>query len=568
MESSLNNLVEGFPANPVASGKFLQRLLLDGPQQFFLEVLPLLRAAPDSPGFYYVLALLHSHNLVLKNLCDPALFTKQESIALAKRMSRVEPLFDMKLARMLLSDEGKPPGSEAEQAVQSVAGMRLLEIIAEISDRGRSLLLAQLLHHSNAQVRSKAALLVGKSTKDVKWVSQQMTETDSRVRANAIEALWGVDSEDCRQVFLNALNDPANRVVGNGILGLYLRGVPAAINSVLTMIAHSDEVFRKTGIWLMGETGDLRFLPVLARLMKDSAPALRPYVFRTFAKLKQKRSRLAAMPALRLHALGAKSLAEGWREIQVIPQSASGQPITGLKATQLALWENNDLILEYDVQPVTEKEPLSIAFAFPRNIEPVETPSIGERALETCLQLKRKADAWMISQYCGVEGVDAPGSTEESTPELRFTVEAGVAGKSIHARPPRRSSAPSLLHAVGSLLPALSRGRGRRHLILLDDGSCPPPDARALQEVVNRAKLAEIVIHGISPRETSWRDLSVKTGGHWLRGPSYDALPELLTGLYAYLMASYQVRYRSDEGAGLRIEVCTDQGLGEVTMRA
>jgi hypothetical protein len=566
MESSLNNLIEGFPANPVASGKFLQRLLLDGPQNFFLEALPLLRAAPDTQGFYYVLALLHSHNLVLKNLCDPALFTKQESIALAKRMSRVEPLFDMKLARMLLSGEGKSPGSQAEQAVQSVAGMRLLEIMAEISDRGRSLLLAQLLHHSNAQVRSKAALLVGKSTKDVKWVSKRMNETDSRVRANALEALWGVESDDCRQVFLDALDDPANRVVGNGILGLYLLGEPTAFHSVLTMIAHSDEVFRKTGIWLMGEMGDLRFLPVLARLMKDSAPALRPYVFRTFAKLKQKRSRLRALPALRLHALGAKSLTEGWREIHVVPQSASGQPITGLRATQVALWENNDLILEYNVRPITEKEPLSIAFAFPRNTEPVETLSLSERALENCLRLKRKADAWMIFQYCHDEGTDVRDRSEDSMPELRFTVDAAVAEKSIHARPPTRASAQSLLHAVGSLLPAMSPGRGHRHLILLDDGSCPPPDARALQEIVDRAKLAEIVIHGISPRETAWRDLCAKTGGQWLMGASYDAVSEILTGLYAFLMASYQVRYRGGEVAGLRIEVCTDQGLGEVTV--
>jgi len=49
-------------------------------------------------------------------------------------------------------------------------------------------------------------------------------------------------------------------------------------------------------------------------------------------------------------------------------------------------------------------------------------------------------------------------------------------------------------------------------------------------------------------------------------GPSYEVVPELLTGLYAYLMASYQVRYRGDEETGLRIEVCTDQGCGEVTV--
>jgi hypothetical protein len=214
----------------------------------------LLRGAPDTPGFYYVLALLHSQNLVLKNLCDPALFTKPESIALAKRMSRVEPLFDMTLA-----------------------GLRLLEIMAETSDRGRSLLLAQLLHHPDLQVRSKAALLVGKSNKDAKWVSQQMSGVDSRVRANALEALWGVESEDCRHVFLDALNDPANRVVGNSIRGLYMLGMPSAIGLILTILAHADDGFRKTGMWLMGEIGDLRFLPVLARSMKESTPALRPY---------------------------------------------------------------------------------------------------------------------------------------------------------------------------------------------------------------------------------------------------------------------------------------------------
>jgi len=47
---------------------------------------------------------------------------------------------------------------------------------------------------------------------------------------------------------------------------------------------------------------------------------------------------------------------------------------------------------------------------------------------------------------------------------------------------------------------------------------------------------------------------------------SYDMVPELLTGLYAYLMASYQVRYRGSEVACIRIEVCTDQGLGGVTV--
>jgi len=568
MDSSLNRLIEGFPANPVASGKFLQRLLLDDPRQFFLDALPVLRSAPDTPGFYYLLALLHSQNLLLKRLCDPALFTKQESISLAKRMSRVEPLFDMKLAKMLLATEAEPGADEAQQQAQNRAGMRLLEIMAEASDRGRSLLLAQLLHHPNPQVRSKAALLVGKSTKDPKWVSQRMNESDSRIRANAIEALWGMESEDCRQIFLDALNDPANRVVGNGVLGLYLLGATEAIGSILTMLAHSDDGFRRTGFWLVGESGDLRFLPVLARMIREATPALRPFVFRAFAKLKQKRSAMAALPALRLQVM-PRSPSEGWKQVELAVLSSTGAPVSGLKATQFALWEKDTLILEYNVRAVTQKEPLSIAFAMPRNTCAPETQGPYERALVDCLELKRKPDAWLVQQYCPSEGPETASLHEDFSSELRFSLDDGPVRKEIQARKSKVSAARSLRCAIGSLIPALSRGRGQRHLILLDDGLSENPDAGHLQPIVEAAKAAEITIHGISPSETAFRDLCAQTEGKWLPAPSEEALHELLTGLYASLMSGYQVRYRGDEApADLRVEVFTEQGLGEATARA
>jgi hypothetical protein len=155
---------------------------------------------------------------------------------------------------------------------------------------------------------------------------------------------------------------------------------------------------------------------------------------------------------------------------------------------------------------------------------------------------------------------------------LRFLVDAASVEESIKTRQPRLSSARDLLHAVRSLITAMSRRRGRRHLIVLDDGSCQPPDAGTLQEIVDAAKMAEITIHGISQRESAWRDLCANTAGQWLLAPSDDAVPELLTGLYGYLTASYQVKYRSEvaqDGApvDLKIEVCTDQGLGEVALR-
>jgi hypothetical protein len=502
MASALHRLVEGFPANPSNSGKLLQRLLLDSPEQFFQDSLPLLRAAPDTQAFYYVLALLHSRNLILRNVCDPALFTKSESVALAKRMGRVEPLFDIKLTKMLLANEGLAPGAEPEQAC---AGIRLLEVIAETSDRGRSLLLAQLLNHASPQVRSKAALLMGKSNKDVKWVSRRMREPDSRVRANAVEALWRVESEDCRQVFESALDDPANRVVGNALLGLYLLGASAAIGLILKMVAHQDQGFRRTAIWVMGETGDLRFLDALSGLMKDSEPPLRPYAFRAFAKLKQKRSRLAALPALWLHAFNRETRPGGWKEMRVAAVSPSG-PVLGLKPTQFALWENSELVLDYNVTPMVEKEPLMIALAF------ASDAGIQREGLENCFRFQRKGDSGLVLPYCA---------------ELDS---AGVADQ---------------------LLASVANSNGKRHLVLLGRESLNAPSAK-VHEIADAARLADVTMHVVDTRSVA-----------------EDSMPEFLASLCAGLTASYQVRYRNEGGVqDLEIEVCTEQGLGEASLPA
>src|ERR1700693_2137437 len=134
MASPLAKLVDSFSANPVVSGKAMRHLLERDSQRFVQDSLPLLQAAPDTPGFGHLLALLQSHDLILKNICDPSFFTTQQSIALAKQLACIEPHFEIKLAKALLSpNAGVTPG-EIERRAQSAAGRRLLEIISAISE--------------------------------------------------------------------------------------------------------------------------------------------------------------------------------------------------------------------------------------------------------------------------------------------------------------------------------------------------------------------------------------------------------------------------------------------------
>ena len=589
MESNLGKLVEGFGTNPIASGKTMRQLVDADPKQFFEESLPLLRTAPDKPGFYYLLALLQSHELILATICDPAMFTVQESIALAKRLVRVEPLFDVKLAKTLLSTETDVTGKEVEQKAQSPKGLRLLEIMAVVSEGSRAPVIAQLLDHPDARVRSKAALLVGKSNKNVNWVKQRMDQQDSRIRANVVEALWGVESDGSRGVFWSALGDPDNRVVGNAILGLYRMGDPATIGLILQMINHPEEDFQKTGVWVMGETGDLRFLPVLARMMAEPTAALRNHVFRAVAKLKQKHSRLAAQRGLKLHAMPGAELPGGFREICVSVLSGAGLTVTGLKPTQFVVREAGELVTAYDVREEMLAVPLSAAFVMPRIVGRTGAQEIYERAFADCMRLKRKSDAWTIVKYllkadaaakAAADEMPAPPESfgQESAaalleepapaPEFRFIVDLASIEDAVSAPGNRAAAVHDIWEAAARLVPALARTRGGRHLILFDDETSDDPDPAGLQDTVHRARMGSIAIHGFG-RRPALRAACSNTGGKYLEVTGPESVPELLESLYAHLTATYHIRYRGQglNVGELKIEVCADRGLGEVTVQ-
>lgn len=307
MGQPLSRIIDGFSRHSVASGRIMRDLLEADREAFFAEALPMLRSPSDAQGVQYLLTLLLLNDLILEPLVDPELFTFAEAVTLAKQLIRLEPMLDTRMIRSLIdsnkADSGSAAdkGAEFEKKIGSAKGIRLLEIMANISDGARILpMMAQLLHHPNTWVRSKAALIVGRGNKNYKWVEQRLTEADPRVRANAIESLWGSDAEGSKNVFWGALTDADNRVVGNALLGLYLQGEIASVPLIFDLTQHEAEDFRSTGVWVMGETGDPRFRSSVARLLSDPGAPVRSSAFRAMAKLKQSQARYAAAPGVQV----------------------------------------------------------------------------------------------------------------------------------------------------------------------------------------------------------------------------------------------------------------------------
>jgi HEAT repeat protein len=103
----------------------------------------------------------------------------------------------------------------------------------------------------------------------IRFFMSYLSHKDDRIRANSIEALASVISEDRLDFFLAYLNDSNNRVIGNAIVALgsapnfdeaYKSFV---INALVDLLQHENENFQLTALYCMGSIQNSDFLALL-----------------------------------------------------------------------------------------------------------------------------------------------------------------------------------------------------------------------------------------------------------------------------------------------------------------
>ncbi len=259
--NTIGQLLEEFAARPVSAGRALGELLVEDRRQFFEAAMEALRCGTRTPAHTHLLNLLIDNDVLPETLADGSRFSLEEAVEYFRHIARMDPLLDAKLARWLLRHlRGEPPPRGA-------AAIRILSILEQtsVADRLRPMLV-QLLRFPDPAIRSKVALLLGRSTRDVRWA---LADPDPRVRANATEALWGSYSKNARQTLWGLARDPNNRVAGNALVGLHRLGEPAAAEELAAMSRHPSAKFRATAAWAMGQTQDGGFVEDLRQLEGD-----------------------------------------------------------------------------------------------------------------------------------------------------------------------------------------------------------------------------------------------------------------------------------------------------------
>lgn len=225
-----------------------------------LAGLALLREAKDTPRARRLIASLMTRGLlgpVCRRIASADAGAAAELLLIASKID----------SRMLHSLAGGGSGPAApslgtDQLAQLVEAVLMLAEYASGVEAGAL----------DGRLRSALALLSGRLSALGRLGDSLFGDPDPRVRANAIESLWGRSDEDAVARFRAALGDSYPRPVANACVGLYLAGRAEAVRELSNMASHPEPRFRAAAAWAMGRTGHSRFLPLLAE-MRSANPA-------------------------------------------------------------------------------------------------------------------------------------------------------------------------------------------------------------------------------------------------------------------------------------------------------
>lgn len=555
--AALAALVRDFDRDPATQRRHITEFLQFEPEVFYQTAMEILKKELDTRAAQYLMALLVHGNLLFRALCDPAL-DRERAIELARHAHRGDPTVDIKLARQL-ADAGA-----LESGVPAGMAERLLEIIDGISD-GRRILpsLMRLLRNDNPFLRSKAVLMIGRSGRSLNWIEKRLQETDTRVRANAIEAMWGIDTAEARQLLEWAAKDSNNRVAGNALVGLYRLGEIAPLAELVKMASHDSPAFRRTAAWAMGETGDPRFSEVLGRMIADSAGGVRKTAFAAVRRVREAGTQVPA--AGEWPVAGSCSPPDprtGQRRLSLAVVTADGHGNPKVQPVQFMLSENGQPVWCYRVTERMPPDPMTVIFLFPRKTDRSGKP--WDQGGLRCLHWKRSTDLWSSIPYSGTEDSPSDGPAGLELPS--FIANASKAAR-IFEETPRRADCTGFWSAVHrALLPGNGAVRGKRHVIVLapDDVDGAADDPLISAAIASRA-LVQVVSTSANP---ALQDFCRRIDGrfHYVRDPS--AIEETVSLAYLSLLSRYEIRYQpACTGAdALKVRVQTSTGWGETTV--
>jgi len=286
VDQPLERLADDGQSDSAVCKRDLRRLLEKDPAGFFQAACRILKESADKAGTEPLLEVLWSSSLLLTSLIDPRLLPLAAATSLARRWVAFDPMVDIKLLQI-----GFPLGEDDAIAPPDMAqARRALEIVSELPPNRHVLLsLAKLLRNLDPYIRSKAALLYARASRNPDWVRKMLAESDARVRANAVEGLWDTSSPLAATLFREAALDPDHRVAANALIGLHRCGeADDVVTDVLGNMARSQNpLARAAAAFAIGQIRMPDCVSMLEHLLRDSDAGVRGQALRSLISVRR-----------------------------------------------------------------------------------------------------------------------------------------------------------------------------------------------------------------------------------------------------------------------------------------
>jgi hypothetical protein len=415
--------------------------------------------------------------------------------------------------------------------------------------------------------------MIGRGGHSVQWLKVRMAQADPRIRANAIEAMWSVNSREAQILLGFALADSNNRVVGNALLGLFYLGDCSVIQEIVLMASHEASLFRSTAAWVMGATGDPRFTETLLRMLVEPDTTVRKLAFTALRRIKAAAVQTVQGTEWPMSGLirdtQPNDSQKPQRKVHLAVTSEDGPDQPKILPTQFILTEDARNVLSYKVTERPPAEAMSVIFVLPRASEPATAPwNLGA---SRCLAWKRTSDLWCNLPFLPTEDSEAPpgapaaltgASTNDPAPPYISSREA--LGASFEQTPPR-SDCSELWETLGRCVGSgQAAARGKRHLIVVATDRIGKVAGRGLILGMIGSRISLQVISSIS--NPNVEDFCRQAKGRLRTFENEAEIPELIRQAYLNLLARYEISYQplAPDATILKARVQTSSGWGEV----
>jgi hypothetical protein len=395
----------------------------------------------------------------------------------------------------------------------------------------------------------------GGAGRSVEWARNRLSDIDPRIRANAVESLWGNDTAYVRALLRTAARDSNNRVAGNALFALYSIGEMSAIQDLLKMASSEVPRRRASAAWVMGTTGDRRFSDALGVLTGDTNATVRKRAFAALELVRNAPAQARTGTEWRVIARVLPSL-DGARQISLEVGPVDGSPLPKLVATQFVLTESGNIVYKYQLEERVTPDALAVSFVFPR-VETPGPPAWIAGALE-CLSCKRPPDLWRAVYF-----VDGENGVEPGLEPPPFTSKSNVAAAALEKQPDK-TECRDFWNSIRDCVRASASIRGARQLIVY----CPadPGVPADTSEIASAATRAQAVVRVIaSASNAALEDLCRLTHGSFQISAPGDDLARLVREAYQTLSARFLITYQpvASNADSLHIGVSNSTGWGE-----